>query len=326
MKILVLGNKWHGNWSSTLHDELLLLGHTSKHINVRFIRKSPIYKIDALRKKIFLIKLKIILSREISKSSVDRIIVITPYDIPREIWIYIKEKNIPIIGWWGDDPVLKKIPAGCVKLLEQIYLVDKSWVEQTKIINANTFYLPHAASIKNFHPSPSKRKLHNITFVGDSFPGKSEGLKRAETLRALYENNLKPVLFGDFGWKKLFPAYPFLKKIYKGSVSSPEQLNNIYNFSKIVLNIHHSQLKSGTNQRTPEASASKAFQLSDYRDSIPFHFGESIGTYSSNRELVKKADFFLTHPKERTYLAEKSYQIVLEKHSYSQRIKTLLKS
>jgi len=324
MKILVLGNKWHGNWSSTLHNELLLLRHASKHIDVRFIRKSPIYKIDALRKKISLIKLKIILSREISRGRVDRIIVITPYDIPREIWFYIKEKNIPIIGWWGDDPVLKKIPTECIKLFDKIYLVDKSWVEQTKTINPNTFYLPHAASIKNFRPLPNKQRLYDITFVGDSFHGKSEGLKRAETLKVLYENNLKPVLFGDAGWKKLFPTYPFLEEIYKGPVSSPEQLNKIYNFSKIVLNIHHSQLRSGTNQRTFEASASKAFQLSDYRDSIVLHFGESIGTYSSSKELVKKANFFLAHPKERITLAERSYQTVLEKHSYSQRIKTLL--
>jgi len=326
MRILVLGNKWHGNWSSTLHNELLSLGNYSKHVNVRFVRKLPIYKIDALRKKIFLTKLKIILSREISASKIGRIIVITPYGIPKEIWVYIKEKNIPLIGWWGDDPVLKKVPVECVKLFDKIYLVDKFWVEQTKTINPNTFYLPHAASIKNFHPITDKEKLYNITFVGDSFGGNNEGIRRAETLKILYENNLKPVLFGDVYWKKLFYKYPFLEKTYKGSITSPEQLNNVYNNSKIVLNIHHSQLKSGTNQRTFEASASKAFQLSDYRDSIILHFGKSIETYSSSEELIKKANFFLAHPKERIDLAEKSYQNVLEKHSYSQRIRILLES
>ena len=326
MKILVLGNRWHGNWSSTLHDELLTLGHDSKHIDVRFIRKTPIYKMDVLRKKIFLIKLRIKLYREISKRKVDRIIVITPYSIPKEIWTYVKEKNVPLVGWWGDDPILKKVPVECTKLFDRVYLVDKTWVEKTKIINPNAFYLPHAASIKNFHPTPKRQKLYDITFVGDSFSGNSEGVKRAEILKVLYENNLSPILFGDAGWNKLLSKYPFIKEIYKGPIIRPGQLNSVYNSSKIVLNIHHSQIKSGTNQRTFEAAASKAFQLSDYRDSVVLHFGESIETYSSSEELVKKASFFLTHPRERMRRAKKSYKTILEKHSYVQRIKILLES
>lgn len=321
-KVLVLGNFWHGNWSQTIHKELLGLGHKSTHINVRYLPKFKNRLLEKANKYAHLNQLQNTIQKQIEGIEYDYCLVITPYDIPVKTYRLIKQKNIKLIGWWGDDPMAKGVIADTMHLFDKIFLVDRSWIYRAKFFNKNIEYLPHGFSPKNFFPN-QKTIENDLVFIGDSSKGKMDGHLRAQTLKILHENNIKVSLYGDKHWNVLFPQYPFLKKIYKGIVNSPEKLNQIYNSSKIALNVHHSQLEEGTNQRTFEASGSGVFQVSDYKKVIEEEFGENIATYTNPNELLETVNFFLQNEKDRNEKAEKAHLIASANNTYKKRLATL---
>ncbi len=103
-----------------------------------------------------------------------------------------------------------------------------------------------------------------------------------------------------YGWLK----FPFKNCIVNGSFSSSE-INEIYNSSKICLNIQHKQNKSGYNPRTIEIMASGSFQLSNFTQGMrKNHWDDIIGEYKDEQDLVSKVKFYLEQDMLRKKMAE----------------------
>lgn len=321
--ILILGNTWHGRWSLAIHEELQRLGYESHHLDVRYTKRIKIRKLDAMLRQSFFKKLSADVKEKI-KLGADTCLVITPYDLPTWLWDDIKQQGVRLIGWWGDDPMVKGNLGESLAKFDAIHLIDKAWINRVACFNPNTFYLPHAASPATFFPIPDAQHQYDISFVGDSFDGKMPGLYRARLLEVLHENHLKPVLFGDDGWLKKYLAYPFVKAIYKGPIRSMQALNDLYNASKIVLNIHHNQVITDTNQRTTEATAAGAFVLADHMPVIEQTYKGHVATFNTPHELVEKATFFLANDSERQSHVNAARDITLTEHTYAKRIERLL--
>ena len=105
---------------------------------------------------------------------------------------------------------------------------------------------------------------------------------------------------------------------------APDELNTIYNTAKIVLNIHHSQLTTGTNQRTFETAAARAFQLADHRPAIAALYQGCSITFTSAEDLLQKARYYLSHEPERERMADQARAITLAHNTYKHRIEILL--
>ncbi|GGN93168.1 glycosyltransferase family protein [Saccharibacillus kuerlensis] len=106
------------------------------------------------------------------------------------------------------------------------------------------------------------------------------------------------------------------------------QLSRVYQNYSLNLNISSLQLETSINNRVFDVFASKAFVLSDYkkdmRAAFP-DFWEEI-SYMNLEDLVVKADYYLTHPKEKEELTEQLYQEVLEKHTYAHRAEQIVQT
>ena len=323
MRILILGNSWHGNWSKTIYEEIISLGHTAEHIDVRYTKKYRLHILESFRRRSFFRRLNKSLVEKIDAGNFDVCLAITPYTIPNSLWKHLKERGLKLIGWWGDDPMSKGNLSESMSFFDKIYLVDKEWVYTARYFNKNTYYLPHAVSEKNFFQTNSADKKIDVLFVGASFEGKMDGRLRANVLRILHENGIRISLYGDLGWKYLFPQYHFLKEIYKGSVNTASRLNELYNSSKIVLNVHHRQLITGTNQRSFEVAATGTLQIADYRQDIEDIFGENIVTFSSPKDLVDKFKYYIDRKKDRTAKGSATRKIAQD-HTYKQRLSIIL--
>lgn len=325
-KILVLGNHWHGNWSCTLTDELKATGYQSEHVNVRYERKFRINLIESFRKKVFFARLEKTLIKKFSTDKdIDRVIVITPYGIPVKVWQTIRAQEIPLIGWWGDNPTRKGSLTASMEYFDKIFLVDESWIKNVRGFNPHIYFLPNTGSEKNFYPIPTIEKKYDVSFIGDSYGGAKDGQYRAELIEYLAKNRINVTLFGDTKWKVFFPSFPLLKNIFKGPIDSPRALNELYNQSKTVLNIHHGQLESGTNQKTFEVALAGGFQIADYRENIKNEFGDTVALFRSKEELLEKVTYFLSHEEERARLAKESREIALKNDTYQKRIEVLLR-
>lgn len=323
-KILMLGNEWYGNFSLSLYWNLQKMGIDCNHIKMNHEWK-PNRFLNKIEQLLFIRKLNRRIANEINKNDLSAIVVIAGYNILPQTYELIKSKKIPIIAWIGDDPFKKTDIFKNFCYFSKVFLVDQDWTNLTKYLYPKAEFLPHAADPEVFYPISPKRKYENdIVFIGSSYHSSPDGLLRAEILKTLFENGFNIKLYGDNGWKKLFPKYPFLEKIFMNKMVGPKELNELYNSTKIVLNIQHSELKSGTNQRTFEIACAGAFQLVDYQKPIDELFKGNIVTFNSSLDLVEKAKYYLTREEERNKLAEKAREIVINNHTYRHRIKKLL--
>ena len=300
------------------------MGIPCRHFSTRYeLRPNRI--LNALQYRFFVSRLNAALLREIESAAIDRIILIAPYNILPGTWQKIKEKKISVIGWFGDNPFTKGIIFDSLQYCDRVYLVDEAWVDRVQYLHPRVAYLPHAADEETFYPlEQNKTYATDVVFIGDSFNGTKDGLLRAGIIQTLAGSRIKTAVYGDPGWRALFEHFPGLENSVTCATVSPGELNRIYNTAKIVLNIHHSQLTTGTNQRTFETAAAGAFQLADHRPAIPALYQGCSITFTSPEDLLQKARYFLANGPEREQLACQARAVTLEHNTYKHRIKTLI--
>lgn len=92
----------------------------------------------------------------------------------------------------------------------------------------------------------------------------------------------------------------------------------IFHDSKINLNITLRSIKSGIPLRCMEIMSCGGFLLTNFQSDFFKHFvaGEDFVYFESNDDMLQKIDYYLTHEKERTSIAESGYQKAIKNHSY----------
>lgn len=92
----------------------------------------------------------------------------------------------------------------------------------------------------------------------------------------------------------------------------------IFHDSKINLNITLRSIKSGIPLRCMEIMSCGGFLLTNFQSDFFKHFvaGEDFVYFESNDDMLQKIDYYLTHEKERSSIAESGYQKVIKNHSY----------
>ena len=162
----------------------------------------------------------------------------------------------------------------------------------------------------------------DVVFVGSYYPW------RAEYLEQLAGFDL--AIWGP-GWEQL-PANSPLRTLIRGAHTPPETWLKIYNASKIVLAVHFRDSKKQfpvyqASPRVFEALACEAFVLTDrQRDVLSlFKDGEHLAAFNDANDLREKVSYFLAHANKRLRIAAAGRWEVLNKHTYTRRIETLLR-
>lgn len=153
----------------------------------------------------------------------------------------------------------------------------------------------------------------------------------------------KPWYKGVLRW--LFREH---RDIYKNRNVSPDEVNRLYNRSRVVLNIHQEQQKDGANPRTFEILGSGAWQVCDANPYIEKMFSAvesscqreqsqdylnsaerrrdkseaQMGLFHSIDELFACIDEALLNDK--TAAAQQAREKMLQKHTFDVRMKEVL--
>lgn len=104
---------------------------------------------------------------------------------------------------------------------------------------------------------------------------------------------------------------------------TPEQVNDLYNRSRIVLNIHHAQSQEGCNPRTFEIMGAGAFQIADANRYIRETFGDGIVRYEDPAALAPLVRSWLARDAERAAKAAWARR-ESAKHTFDARVADLL--
>lgn len=88
----------------------------------------------------------------------------------------------------------------------------------------------------------------------------------------------------------------------------------IFHDSKINLNITLRSIKSGIPLRCMEIMSCGGFLLTNFQSDFLKHFvaGEDFVYFESNDDMLQKIEYYLTHEKERSSIAESGYQKVIK--------------
>jgi spore maturation protein CgeB len=258
----------------------------------------------------------------------DLIVVTGGHRITRGGLRRIIRKGFQAVLWTTDLPGAKDLMRETAPDYHFVFCQGTEYVEIFRDMGiAGARWLPMACDPQVHHPiqladDEKVRFGSDIVFVGSYYPW------RAEYLEQLAGFDL--AIWGP-GWENL-PANSWLRTSIRGAHTPPETWLKIYTASKIVLSVHILDPKKQfpvyqASPRVFEALACGAFVLTDsQRDVLSlFKDGEHLATFADARDLRQKVSYFLARPEERNRIAAGGRREVLNNHTYTQRLETLLR-
>lgn len=113
---------------------------------------------------------------------------------------------------------------------------------------------------------------------------------------------------------------------YRGLAKTLTEMPRIFHYSKINLNITSKAIREGLPLRIFDILGCGGFLLTNYQTELPECFtpGVDLECYGSEEELLQKAEYYLTHEKDRAEIAHNGSQAVREYHNYPKRLLDML--
>ena len=111
-----------------------------------------------------------------------------------------------------------------------------------------------------------------------------------------------------------------------GQVDYDKEMPYVFMNSKINLNITLKSIKTGIPLRVFDIMGSKGFLLTNYQEEMLQYFepGVDFVYYENYDDLMTKAEYYLTHEKERLEIAESGYRKVCEGHTMTSRVNLMI--
>ena len=190
---------------------------------------------------------------------------------------------------------------------------DIGYIKEESGLDAH--FLTLAFSPKKYFKKTNSPLLYDFSFVGTYYP------KREDYLTGLLDVSDHICIYGDFFRSK----NKLLRKKTK-KINVPYCVaNDLYNCSRINVNIHHPQSIEGLSIRTFEIIGAGGFQLVERQKAALSFFEENehMAFYDSREEFIDKAKYYLRNDPERKRIAESCHRLALEKHTWAYRMKEM---
>lgn len=236
--------------------------------------------------------------------------------------------QIPYASIWFDSPTAEQIMPFVIDLIPSKYhymfIWDRYYLDDLKTLGfRNIHYLPIGTNTKRFKrvqpvvPEDEQRYGGDVVFVG-SYSG-----RRELAMRKLLD--FKPIIFGH-DWDKA--RSEDVRKCWRGSANNADELNNVYNYAKVNINVTMEQGITSLNMRVFDVLAAGGFLISDYRKDFEtlFDMEEEIVCWKDIDELPGLVEYYLNRPEERKKKAWAGRRRVLREHDYSKRAAAIVET
>lgn len=214
------------------------------------------------------------------------------------------------------------------KMDATVFIWDRDFLKDFK----KSFYLPLAVDYSKYLTDFSGYK-YDITFVGRPLSDYRQRIL-CDLVKA-FKNKLSIFSYEkhflqsieDIKSKKLLDEYELeiYSKSWKGFIQSEKELAEIYNSSKINLNITI-QGKSSINYRVFEVLASGGFLLTDEKEDLKkyFQISKHLETYKDSADLIDKTEFYMSNLNIAQKIAQLGRFECIESNSFSARAKSII--
>lgn len=328
-KVLLVGYGMYVGYFKSLSDAFEQHQCFCSHFYHENTNARKVFETKGLRRIKNLLVIKSInnkLLREVNRYRPDYVFIINGEILLEETIVELNKKSIVIL-WLIDGVDNVKIVKSVLDKIPHVFVFEPD--DLNKIHGSK--YLPQCAD-SFLYRKVETRKQYDIGFVG---AGHEKRLSMLNEISLLCLE--KGYTFGVFGDYKAFFKKPaaerdkyshLAKNIVANRKLVPSEVNEIFNQTKININIHHEQSKFGLNPRVFEIMASDNFQLIDSQRELHNYFKEgiSVATYTNMNDLKDKIQYYLKNEKERELIAKNGHELVMRDHLYTNRIKTVLEN
>ena len=177
--------------------------------------------------------------------------------------------------------------------------------------------LPAFANTNFYYYVKSKNKKYkfDILFIGNS---RNEYRK---VVKYCIENGLNISVIGS-KWEQYID-----KKYIVAKCVPNKKVKYYYSNSKIILADHYEDMKlaGAISNRIYNISACKGFCICDDVANLSQIFKSSIPTFQTEQELIQKIHYYLKNPQEREKLAQKAYEITMQKYTAKNAAETIIR-
>lgn len=110
------------------------------------------------------------------------------------------------------------------------------------------------------------------------------------------------------------------------AANSQTEMPIIFHESRINLNITMRPIATGLSLRLYDICGCGGFLLTNWQEELPdiYEPGVEVETFASREELLDKAQYYLTHEKERAEIARRGYERTRAEHTYEKRIEEMM--
>lgn len=255
------------------------------------------------------------------------VLVIKGTRIDRETLEAMKGSRLVL---WMMDSILR-IPQAMknVDVFDAVFLFEKDDGEALAQRGITGHYLPLGYDESIYHPLEKetglKEKDIDITFVGDIYEAREVLLERL--IQDFKGRRLR--FYGRYlglDRPKRFIPYIFKgrRRIFMNREVSPDEVNRIYQRSRIVLNMHHDQNRYSCNPRTFEILGSGALQVVDRKDFLVENLADGLVMYKDYEDLRKKVGDILKDPSRYEDIRRIGHASAVEFHTFKARVERIL--
>lgn len=234
----------------------------------------------------------------------------------------------PVVQWCGDDPGWFPNIIAATHLYDRFYLADPTYAPDLEPRGVQARFLPHAVDPASWVGDDADDESVDVIFVGDARHNMGHlpaSRSRVEILEAVARSGVNLAVWGR-GWEKLESSYR-VRDAHRGLTLLPAAaVGRAYRGAKIVLNVHHAQMREGPNMRTFEIPAAGAFQLTDYKARMGelFEIETELAVYRDAGDVVEAIHRCLNDEPRRRAITLAGKRRVERDHTYAVRMRQLI--
>lgn len=246
-------------------------------------------------------------------------------------WRYTEEvmreirKTSAVFGWWIEREERVAEPLKEAALFDHYFFMNSFCLNEARKAGfAQTSLLHHSVCTEAFYPIDSQKK-YDWSFVGACSP------KRMEYIKKALEVSRNAAIYGP-NWLKKNPFDASLYRTVKGKRIGGRPLVELYNQSKVVLNVTNwgfgeGRKRSGMNMRVLEVPACRAFLLTDGSADLENVVtpGKHVAVYEGLKDFSEKLSLYLKKDDLRDGIARDGYSHVVERYTYDDLVGDVLK-
>jgi len=254
------------------------------------------------------------------------VVIIRGINFSKESLEYISGKS-KVFGWWVEKEERVEEALSEIEYFNHYFFINSSCVDTAhRRGRQDISLLHHSVDTNSFYKLPSIDKKIDICFVGNW------SKKRQTIVEALLKVTDNISIFGG-KWLQKNILKPQLLRCIKGSYIEGEELNLLYNQSRVVLNVTNwgfgeGNKRSGMNMRILEVPATGSFLLTDSSKDLEAVITPSthLAVYKDLDECVQKARYYLQNESEREQIAQNGLGFVKERYNYDNLVGEMIKT